>query len=216
MSGREAGYRRRISSPSRGPPSTISAGAPTAAASAACEGSATTTSARPASTSSIRRSRRSSDQPGRTPRIAAVAGNWGRTKRTSARCSGAAASGLASLHPSEYADSRSSPTTVRRMQIVVITPEYPPSDRMGGIGTHSAALAPALARRGHEVCVVTRGTPGVEERDGVRIERLDHRWLPERSAEHLLALRTIAAAARRFRADVVQAAEWEAEAWWLA
>lgn len=102
------------------------------------------------------------------------------------------------------------------MRIVLITPEYPPSDRMGGIGTHSATVAPALAGRGHEVCVVTRGIPGVEERDGVRVERLDHRWLPNRSAEHLLSLRTIAAAARRFRPDIVQAAEWEAEAWWLA
>ncbi|MGB2875427.1 MAG: glycosyltransferase [Gaiellaceae bacterium] len=98
----------------------------------------------------------------------------------------------------------------------MITPEYPPSDRMGGIGTHSATIAPALARQGHEVCVLTRGTPGVEEHDGLRIERLDHRWLPNRPAEHLLSLRAIAAAARRFGPDVVQAAEWEAEGWWLA
>lgn len=102
------------------------------------------------------------------------------------------------------------------MRIAVITPEYPPSDRIGGIGTHSATIAPALARRGHEVGVVTRGTPGVEEREGVHVERLDHRWVPNRPAEHLLSLRTIAAAVRRFRPDVVQAAEWEAEAWWLA
>jgi len=102
------------------------------------------------------------------------------------------------------------------MRIAVITPEYPPSDRIGGIGTHSATIAPALARRGHEVGVVTRGTPGIEERDGVRVERVDHRWLPNRPAEHLLSLRTIAAAVRRIRPDVVQAAEWEAEAWWLA
>jgi glycogen(starch) synthase len=102
------------------------------------------------------------------------------------------------------------------MRIVLITPEFPPATRAGGIGTHSATVAPALARRGHDVCVLTRGSPGVEERDGVRIERLDHRWLPSRPAEHLLSLRTIAAAARRFRPDIVQAAEWEAEAWWLA
>src|SRR2546430_9988779 len=102
------------------------------------------------------------------------------------------------------------------MRIAVITPESPPSDRIGGIGTHSATIAPALARRGHEVGVVTRGTPGIEERDGVRVERVDHRWLPNRPAEHLLSLRTIAAAVRRIRPDVVQAAEWEAEAWWLA
>ena len=102
------------------------------------------------------------------------------------------------------------------MRIVVITPEYPPSDRSGGIGTHSETVAPALARRGHDVCVLTRGAPGVEERDGVRIERLDHRWVPNRPAAHLLDLRTISAAARRFGPDVVQAPEWEAEGWWVA
>jgi glycogen(starch) synthase len=101
------------------------------------------------------------------------------------------------------------------MRIVLITPEFPPGTRAGGIGTHSATIAPALARRGHDVCVLTRGAPGLEERDGVRLERLDHRWLPNRPAEHLLSLRTIAAAARRFRPDVVQAPEWEAEGWWV-
>src|SRR6266511_2393290 len=85
------------------------------------------------------------------------------------------------------------------MRIVLITPEYPPADRMGGIGTHSATVAPALAQRGDEV----------------RVERLDHRWLPTPAAAQLWSRRTIAAAADRFRPDVVQAAEWEAEAWWL-
>lgn len=102
------------------------------------------------------------------------------------------------------------------MRIVLITPEYPPATRAGGIGTHSATVAPALAARGNEVCVLTRGSPGSEERDGLRVERLDHRWLPSRPAEHLLSLRTIAAAARRFRPDVVQAPEWEGEGWWAA
>ena len=102
------------------------------------------------------------------------------------------------------------------MRIVLITPEFPPATRVGGIGTHSATVAPALARRGHEVCVLTRGAPGIEERDGMRVERLDHRWVPNRPAEHLLSLRTIAVAARKFRPDVVQAAEWEAEGWWVA
>jgi glycogen(starch) synthase len=102
------------------------------------------------------------------------------------------------------------------MRVVLITPEYPPATRAGGIGTHSATIAPALAREGHDVCVLTRGSPRVEEHDGVRVERLDHRWLPNRSAEHLLSLRSIAAAARRFRPDIVQAAEWEAEGWWVA
>jgi len=87
---------------------------------------------------------------------------------------------------------------------------------MGGIGTNTAAVAPALARRGHDVCVVTRGETSHDVEDGVTVVRIDHRWLPHRSSQHLLALRRIAAAALRFRPDVAQAAEWEAEGWWLA
>jgi glycogen synthase len=87
---------------------------------------------------------------------------------------------------------------------------------MGGIGTNTATVARALARRGENVLVVTRGSPERYRDDGVEVVRLERRWLPHRAAERLLAYRRIARAARRFRPDVVYAAEWEAEAWWLA
>lgn len=76
-------------------------------------------------------------------------------------------------------------------------------------------MAPALARRGHEVWVVTRGTPGVVEDDGVRILRLEHPRLPDPTAERVLTARRVAGAVEDLLPDVVQAAEWEAEAWWL-
>jgi glycogen(starch) synthase len=101
------------------------------------------------------------------------------------------------------------------MRIALVSSEYPPADYLGGIGTNTATVAPALARRGHEVCVVTRGQGSDDSEDGVRVMRVDHRWLPSRPAETLLALRTIARAVDRFRPDIVHAAEWEAEAWWI-
>jgi glycogen(starch) synthase len=87
---------------------------------------------------------------------------------------------------------------------------------MGGIGTNTATVARALARRGEDVLVVTRGPAARYEDEGVQVVRLEQRWLPNRAVERLLAYRQIAEAARRFRPDVVHAAEWEAEAWWLA
>ncbi len=86
---------------------------------------------------------------------------------------------------------------------------------MGGIGTNTATLAPALARRGHVVSVVTPGEGSVREEDDVTVARLDHRWLPTRPARTLAARVAIERAVRRFKPDVVQAAEWSAEAWWL-
>src|SRR5262249_20856408 len=74
----------------------------------------------------------------------------------------------------------------------------------------------ALAARGHEVHVLTRGDGGVRRDDGVTIHMLRHRWAPWPAAERLIALGGIAAAARRLRPDVVHAAEWDAEAWWVA
>lgn len=103
------------------------------------------------------------------------------------------------------------------MRIVLITPEYPPAERMGGIGTNALTVARALVRAGHEVGVVTRGEEHARYTDeGVEVVRLDHRWLPHPGAARLLANGRIAVAARSWRPDVVQAAEWEAEAWSLA
>ena len=88
---------------------------------------------------------------------------------------------------------------------------------LGGIGTNTATLGPAFARLGHDVCVVTRGEPSsTADEDGVRVVRIEQRWLPDPRAERLLARMRYAAAARSFRPDVVQAPEWEATAWWLA
>jgi len=63
---------------------------------------------------------------------------------------------------------------------------------------------------------VTRGAPALLDDRGVSIARLNHQWLPVAMAERLVAARRVGAAAMSFRPDVVQAAEWEAEAWWLA
>lgn len=102
------------------------------------------------------------------------------------------------------------------MRIVLVSSEYPPADDLGGIGTNTATVAPALARRGHDVCVVTTGDPGTTEHRGVTVVRPRHRWLPNRPLDLMAQRRRIAAAAEAFRPDVIHAAEWEAEAWWLA
>ncbi|MFN2471265.1 MAG: glycosyltransferase [Gaiellaceae bacterium] len=102
------------------------------------------------------------------------------------------------------------------MRVVLISQEYPPPDNAGGIGTNTAITARALARRGHAVCVVTGGEGQPVDDAGVRVVHVRHRWLPRQGAERLLSARRKAAAARHFRPEIVQAAEWEAEAWWLA
>ncbi len=55
------------------------------------------------------------------------------------------------------------------MQILLVTPGYPPTP--GGIETHVAALARGLAGRGHQVEVWTHGPTGSEVEDGVLIRR---------------------------------------------
>src|SRR5207248_11731538 len=51
---------------------------------------------------------------------------------------------------------------------------------------------------------------------GVRVISLRHRGLPSSTAERLAAARRNARGAVGADAQVVQAAEWEADAWWLA
>jgi glycogen synthase len=102
------------------------------------------------------------------------------------------------------------------VRVVLVSSEYPPASRGGGIGTNTEITAGALAARGHEVHVLTRGDGSATVSEGVTVHALHHRWVPHAAAERFVALRGIAAAARRLRPDVVQAAEWEAEAWWLS
>jgi glycogen synthase len=103
------------------------------------------------------------------------------------------------------------------MRIVLISPEYPPAERMGGIGTNTETVAKELARCGHEVAVVvTDGGPATESANGVEVVRLRPRWVPNPQARLLLARRGVARTVRSLRPDVVQAPEWLALAWWVA
>ncbi|MFL5827111.1 MAG: glycosyltransferase [Thermoleophilaceae bacterium] len=102
------------------------------------------------------------------------------------------------------------------MRVVLISREHPTRTSGGGIGTYTMTMAPALAERGHEVEVVTEGTGGAHLERGVHVVPLEHRSLPAPTASRLLTARRVARAARRDGAEIVQAAEWEAEAWWLA
>jgi glycogen synthase len=103
------------------------------------------------------------------------------------------------------------------MRVVLVSPEY--ATDAGGIGTNTSVTARALARLGLTTWVVTRGRNGVTQDGDVTVIRLRHPRPPTHSARMLLALparRRIAAAATRLDPDVVQAPEWDAEAWWVA
>lgn len=108
------------------------------------------------------------------------------------------------------------------MRVVFVSPEYPespPKPNTGGLAANTWIIARGLARRGVETCVVTRSEDGETSstrEEGVLVERLAGRWFGNRSLERLYRIRHTAAVARRFRPDIVQAAEWEADGWWLA
>jgi glycogen(starch) synthase len=102
------------------------------------------------------------------------------------------------------------------MRIVLISREHPAVPSGGGIGTYTLTMAQALADLGHEVSYVTSGDGPERVTGGIRFVGLAHRWLPNRVAERVAMTATIARAVRRLRPDVIQAAEWDAEAWWLA
>jgi glycogen synthase len=103
------------------------------------------------------------------------------------------------------------------MRICIVTREYPPvTPRSGGIGFLYSALAPELARQGHDVWVVTAADSesGVRELDGVTLSV--GRPPPSRAwmLEELLWGRSANRLVRSAGAfDVVFAAEWGGEAW---
>ncbi|MBP2299377.1 glycosyltransferase [Azospirillum picis] len=106
------------------------------------------------------------------------------------------------------------------MRLSLLTPEYPPGDWLGGIATHTGTMARALSRLGHTVQVVTpwRGGPapaGTSLEDGVTVERVDPGARIHPVADRFRTNRRLAAAVRAFAPDVVHAAEFDADAWWL-
>lgn len=102
------------------------------------------------------------------------------------------------------------------MRIALISREHPAKTSGGGIGTYTMTMGAALARLGHHVEVLTGGPGAPRIEDGVHIVPLEHPALPSPIASRLFTARRVAKAALRSRADVVQASEWEAEAWWVA
>lgn len=111
------------------------------------------------------------------------------------------------------------------MRILILSTEYPPTPRIGGIGTYSGVMAPALAARGHDVHVLSCA-PGSEVSDetveGVTVHRRPiHsprgservRALLPRSASRLLHAATCWTQLRSLetRFDVVESPEWMAE-----
>ena len=101
------------------------------------------------------------------------------------------------------------------MRIALVSREFPPGSRSGGIGTYTEKTARALSRLGQEVHVFTEGDAGAQSsmESPVRLH-----FLPEvkaRPDEHRVMRRSLAVARALWAAgpfDVVQACEWDAEA----
>jgi glycogen synthase len=101
------------------------------------------------------------------------------------------------------------------VRVVLVTPEYPTTAGGGGIGTNTAALARGLVDRGHHVDVLLpsgSAPPRVAHSAPAPVHGLRTRWFPQPWAERTLNDLRVARAVRRFRPDVVHAAEWGATA----
>jgi glycosyltransferase involved in cell wall biosynthesis len=107
------------------------------------------------------------------------------------------------------------------MKILMLSSFYPPL--LGGIVTSVRSLSGELSKRGHEVIICTvrqRDLPAYEERDGVKIYRLDglfqkipflfrdptKKWHPP--ARDWLITRKLAAIIEREKPDIIHAHDW--------
>jgi glycosyltransferase involved in cell wall biosynthesis len=106
------------------------------------------------------------------------------------------------------------------MNICFLSQEYPPETKGGGIGTYTHNMASALVKLGHNVHVVTstRSRGGTFEEGGVWIHRIKKPHLKPKELELLLyswsASRKLAQIDCDF--DLVQASEFEGEAFWYS
>ncbi len=101
------------------------------------------------------------------------------------------------------------------MRIALVSREFPPGSRSGGIGTYTEKTARALSRLGQEVHVFTEGDPNTQ---GSPESPVRMHFLPEiqaRPDEQRVMRRSLAVARALWTSgpfDVVQASEWDAEA----
>lgn len=102
-----------------------------------------------------------------------------------------------------------------RMNICLVSSEFPPESHVGGIGTYTHNVARSMAKIGHEVHVIAaaRRAPGSHMLEGIHVHRiLDARVKPQELRllyyAHKVA-RTILGMRRQF--DIVQASEFRAE-----
>lgn len=102
------------------------------------------------------------------------------------------------------------------MRIVFVSREHSAGDRGGGIGTYTTIASRALAERGHDIAVITRGEAARFVEDGVQIVRLEHATVGVPLLTRVLSIARTSRAVLRLAPDIVQAAEWGAEAWWPA
>jgi len=96
----------------------------------------------------------------------------------------------------------------------MVSPGPPPAG--GGIGAYTEKTSRTLAALGHEVHVLIPGTSQLttEIVDGVRMHRVPTgRIRPRAVARSLAVSRTLHSLGRL---DIVQACEWEGEAWWYS
>ncbi len=109
------------------------------------------------------------------------------------------------------------------MRIGIYTVEYPAFGGAGGVATYTRELAHGLYSLGHEVHVLTPGSPGAPVRDGpVWVHRARNDYFPV--VEHILpgsgSCYYIGAAMKRLVAehelDVVEFPNWEGVGLWYA
>jgi glycosyltransferase involved in cell wall biosynthesis len=107
---------------------------------------------------------------------------------------------------------------IASMRICLVSREFPPYTLTGGIGAYTHKTVAALARLGHETHVVTAAAmpPADYEENGVSIHRIqepDERGPLPFSVAHT---RAVASAIARIPGDldIVQACEWNGEAFW--
>ncbi len=102
------------------------------------------------------------------------------------------------------------------MNICFLSQEYPPETHGGGIGTYTHNMARTLVGLGHRVHVITstQNSSITYEEEGVRVHRIRKRRIKPKELSLLKYSSSIAKAISQLdcRFDIVQASEFEAEA----